>query len=344
VAAIALATAACGGGDGSAAAGAGNTPGTQRGFEGDCATEAVFCIGVVTDVGKVDDKSFNQSVWVGAQKAATVAGGSADYIETTDPKDYATNIAQFVERRADVIVAVGVGIADTTATAARANPQIHFIGVDAFQATVIPNLTGLVFDEAKAGFMAGALAGLLTKTKVVGAVLGTDKVPPVVKFGKGWENGAKYTNPAVKAITTYHPGGLDVAFVDPTWGAQSARQALDNNADVVFGAGGKTGNGALVEVAKKKGAFCVGVDTDQWETVPEARPCLVTSAMKMIEAGVVELIAQAKAGTVEGGNHVGQVGLAPYHDLDASVPADVRAKMETIVAGVLSGTIPTGVS
>ena len=286
----------------------------------------------------------SSDLWEGVLAAAKAAGGGADYVETTDSEDYAKNIQSFVDRKADVIVTVGSASGDVVAAAAKANPGIHFIGVDAFQATVIPNLTGLVFDEGKAGFMAGALAGLLTRTGVVGAVLGTDKVPPVVAFGKGWENGARYTNPSVKVITTYHPGGLDVAFVDPTWGAQTAKQVLDNDADVVFGAGGKTGNAALVEVAKKKGAFCVGVDTDQWQTVPEARPCLVTSALKLIDKGVGELVAQAKAGTIKGGNYAGQVGLADYHDLRGKVPAEVRTKMDTIVADVLSGKVPTGVN
>ncbi len=153
------------------------------------------------------------------------------------------------------------------------------------------NLTGLVFPEDQAGFLAGALAGLLTESNTLGAVLGTDQVPPVVAFKEGWENGAKYTNPEVNLISTYHPGGLDVAFTDPEWGATTARQALDNGADIVFGAGGQTGNGALIEVAREGGeALCVGVDTDQWETVPEAHPCLVTSAMKLITQGVVDLV------------------------------------------------------
>ena len=112
-------------------------------------------------------------------------------------------------------------------------------------------MTGLVFNEDKAGFLAGALAGLLTESNTLGAVLGTDQIPPVVAFKEGWEAGAMYTNPEVNLISTYHPGGLDVAFTDPEWGATTARQALDNGADVIFGAGGLTGNGALIEVAKE---------------------------------------------------------------------------------------------
>ena len=103
-------------------------------------------------------------------------------------------------------------------------------------------------------------------------------------------------------------------------------------------------NGALIEVAKKEGAYCVGVDTDQWETVPEAHACLVTSAMKLIDDGVVELAGQVKDGSIKGGNYFGKVGLAPFHDFDAKLPADVKTKITQIVADVESGKIPTGVN
>ena len=167
-------------------------------------------------------------------------------------------------------------------------------------------------------------------------------MPPVVAYKEGWENGAKYTNPEVNLISTYHPGGLDKAFTDPEWGATTARQALDNGADILFGAGGQTGNGALIEVAREEGALCVGVDTDQWETVPEAHPCLVTSAMKLITQGVVDLVTAASEGTIEGGNFIGEVGLADFHDLADRVPAEVQTQMEEITTGVLAGDIPTG--
>ena len=218
-------------------------------------------IGLVTDVGKVDDKSFNQSAWEGAQAAAEEVGGTADFIETAAATDYATNIGQFVDSGANVIITVGFALGEATAAAATANPDVVFIGVDQFQAeAIVCNLTGLLFPEDQAGFLAGALAGLLTETNTIAAVLGTDQVPPVVAFKEGYENGAEYTNPDVNVISTYHPGGLDVAFTDPEFGATTARQALDNGADVVFGAGGQTGNGALIEVARRR-AHCASVST-----------------------------------------------------------------------------------
>jgi basic membrane protein A and related proteins len=309
--------------------------------KGDCATDFV-CIGVVTDVGKVDDKSFNQSTWEGALQAAADQKGRADYIETVKADDYGANIKNFLDKKYDVIVTVGFAMGTATDDAAKANPKIHFIGVDQFKGEAAPNVTGLIFNEDKAGFMAGALAGLLTKTNTVAAVLGTDKVPPVVAFKVGWENGAKYTNPKVKNISTFHPGAIEKAFGDPEWGATTAKQALDQGADVLFGAGGATGNGAIAEVAKKKGAFCVGVDTDQWGTVPEAHPCLVTSSMKLLDKGVIDIVAKWKSGAAPAGNFVGDVGLAPYHDFDKIVPADVQAKITTIITDVRAGKIDTG--
>jgi basic membrane protein A len=164
----------------------------------------------------------------------------------------------------------------------------------------------------------------------------------VVAFKVGYENGAKYIKPDIKIISTYHPGGLDVAFTDPEWGATTAKQALDQGADVVFGAGGKTGNGALIEVAGTAGLYCIGVDTDQWLTVPEAHACLISSAMKLLTPGVFDLVKLAKDGKFPGGNFVGPVGLAPYHDFDSKIPADVKSKIQEIDKGLKDGSISTG--
>ena len=114
---------------------------------------------------------------------------------------------------------------------------------------------------------------------------------------------------------------------------------MDQGADIIFGAGGATGNGALIEVAEEAGALCVGVDSDQWFTVPEAHPCLVTSAMKLIDVGVAELIGQAYAGTMQGGNFFGEVGLAPFHDFDGIVTDEMRATLDDVMAGLADGSI-----
>ena len=324
---FAVLLAACGGG------------GTE---EADCSSEDVFCVGLVTDVGEVDDKSFNQSAWEGAQAGAEAAGGKADFIETQDAKDYAANIGLFADDGYDVIVTVGFAMGDATAEAAKQYPDINFIGVDQFQVEPVDNLAGLVFNEDKSGFLAGALAAMLSESNKVAAVLGTDLVPPVVAFKEGYEGGAKYINPDIELISTYHPGGMDVAFTDPEWGASTAKQAIDQGADVIFAAGGKTGNGGLIEVAGNEGKYCIGVDTDQWETVPEAHACLVSSAMKLITPGVEDLVAASVAGEFPAGNFFGDAGLAPFHDFDSDMPQEIKDTLEEIDAGLKDGSISTG--
>jgi basic membrane protein A len=311
--------------------------------EADCAKEDVYCVGLVTDVGEIDDKSFNQSAWAGVQQAQTDLDAIINYVETKDAKDYMANMQLFLDKGYDVIVTVGFAMGTATVEAAKANPNVKFIGVDQGQWTeVVPNVIGLIFHEDQSGFLAGALAAQMTKTGTIAAVLGTDLIPPVVAFKEGYEAGAKYINPSINIISTYHPGGLDVAFTDPEWGATTAAQAIQNGADIVFGAGGKTGNGALGEVAKHAGLYCIGVDTDQWETVPEAHACLISSAMKLITPSLFGLLKDAKAGTFTAGNFYGSAGLAPYHDFDSVIPQPVKDKITEIGKGLLDGSITTG--
>ncbi|MBR7742702.1 BMP family ABC transporter substrate-binding protein [Phycicoccus sp. BSK3Z-2] len=354
-AALALALAGCGGSTGTSGAG-GDTgsdtgSGDTAGYSTDdsnCADEEVFCIGLVTDTGNVDDKSFNQSAHEGAEAAATELEGVYKYIETQDAKDYAANMAQFTDNSYDAIVTVGFLMTEATVAAAEENPETKFIGVDQGypEGTELTNLTGLIFPEDQAGYAAGFLAGLMTETDKLGQVLGQE-IPPVQKFAKGFENGAKAANDAVSVQTVYHPAG-DNAFNDPVWGAGEARKQLAQDVDVVFGAGGNTGNGALQEVAKADGAgesvYCIGVDTDQWDTVPQAQPCLITSAMKLITKGVTDTLMTAESGEFEGVQTVGEAGIAPYHDFEDTIPDDVKSQVEEIVAQLQDGSLETGVT
>jgi basic membrane protein A len=314
----------------------------SKASESDCASADVLCVGLVTDVGEIDDKSFNQSAWEAVQKAGKDYGAIINYVETKDSKDYGSNIALFADKKYDIIVTVGFAMGEATGIAALDYPDIHFIGVDQWFDGTVPNLTGLLFHEDQSGYLAGALAASLTKTGTVAAVLGTDLVPPVVAFKEGYEAGARSVNPDINVISTYHPGGLDVAFTDPEWGAATARQAIDNGADVVFGAGGKTGNGALDEVATQAGLFCIGVDSDQWLTDPAAHPCLVSSAMKLIVPGVFDLITMFRDGTVPAGVYYGAAGLAPFHDFEDQVPQDVKDLLMKLDAGLKDGSVSTG--
>lgn len=306
---------------------------------------AAFKIGVVTDVGEIDDKSFNQSTWEGAQAGAEAVGGSADYIETQSATDYADNIAEFADDGYNVIITVGFALTGATLEAAAEHPDISFIGVDQFHVPgeTPENVAGLIFHEDQAGYLAGYLAANVSESNTIAAVLGTDLIPPVVAFKEGYELGALAAKPDINLISTYHPGGIDVAFTDPEWGAATTAQAIDQGADVVFAAGGKTGNGGLVEAAQREGVYCLGVDTDQWFTVPEAHPCLISSAMKLIDKATEELIVQANDGEFPGGgNYFGEVGLAPFHDFEETVSDDLKAELEQLATDLTSGAVSTG--
>jgi len=313
----------------------------------DCSRPEFFCVGVVTDVGKIDDRSFNQSAWEGVKQAETDLGANVKFIETTDSKDYGKNIAAFGDAGYDVIVTVGFALGEATASAAASYPNTRFIGVDQFQDTSKPvpaNLVGLNFPEDQAGFLVGALAAQMTSSKKIGGVLGTDAVPPVWRFGEGYRAGAAFIDPAIEVDIVYHNDvGFDKTFTDPEWGAITASAMIDKKVDVIFGAGGKTGNGAVIAAAQK-GVYAIGVDSDQYYTLPEAQKMLLTSAIKLITPGVFNLIDMAKNGNFPSGNYYGAAGYAPFHDLDSRVSADIKGKMADIARGLLDGTIKTGVS
>jgi len=311
----------------------------------DCASEEIFCVGLVTDIGKVNDRSFNQSAWEGVQQAQQELGAQVQYIETANTKDYAKNIAAFGDLNYDVIVTVGYTLSDATIAAAATYPDTDFIGVDQYQAEPVDGVAGLNFPEDQAGFLVGALAAMMSKNHVIGAVCGTDEIPAVWRFGEGYKAGAIYAD-ELKDTTTevfvvYHSDD-DKAFTDPEWGAETAQSMMDQGADVIFGCGSVTGNGAIIAAAQAD-AYVIGVDSDQYLTLPEAAPRMLSSAMKLITPGVFDLIKLSKDGAFPSGNYFGNASYAPFHDLENEVPADVKAEMEKINAGLLDGSIETNV-
>jgi basic membrane protein A and related proteins len=311
----------------------------------DCTTEEIFCVGLVTDIGKINDRSFNQSCWEGIQRAQAELGARIEYIETVDVRDYGANIATFAEEGFDVVVTCGFEMVDATVEAAALYPGTDFIGVDQFQAEPVEGVAGLTFPEDRAGFLVGALAVFMSENHQVGAVCGPDSAPPVWRLGQGYQAGAAYADELSGTITevyvVYHDGGSE-AFIDTEWGAETALTMVDQGADVVFGCGGLTGNGAITAAAQAE-AYVIGVDTDQYFTLPEAAPRMLSSAIKLIEPGVFELIRLSREGNFPSGNYVGDVGYAPFHDLDHEIPAEVKAQMEQIYADLQDGSLRTNV-
>jgi basic membrane protein A and related proteins len=293
-------------------------------------------IGVVTDVGTLDDKNFNEYSWIGAQYGAT-AIGAADprAIVTTNSADYAKNIQTLIDDDFNVIVTVGFALGAATLKAAQDNPDVHFIGVDQFQAGDDPvagagldNYESLVFNEAQAGYLAGIVAASITQSKHIAAIGGSGTIPPVVNYMRGYENGAHSVDESVTVDLKYVSNDLAVAFNDPTTGKSFADQFLGQNedVDVMFQVAGKTGNGILQSV-EDAGIYGIGVDVDQWQSTHDQAECIVTSAEKHLTKGVQEGIQEfagdnARSGNVFYGADNDGIGVAPYYQFDGVVVTD----------------------
>jgi basic membrane protein A and related proteins len=321
----------------------------------DCKSDAVYCVGLVTDVGKIDDKSFNQTAWEGVKLAEKDLGAKVQYIETTDAKDYDKNIATFADESYDAIVTVGFNLTEATYSNAKKYPNVKFIGIDQFLSKddthpewPLANLVSISYNEDQSGFLVGALGAMVSKTHKLGAVCGTDAVPPVWRYGEGYKAGAAYADAQMGTTTevtvVYHSDvGFDKTFTDPEWGATTANSMMDKGVDTVFGCGGKTGNGA-VDAAAQRGMYAIGVDTDQYYTLPEAAKQMLSSALKPETVPVAAVLKLAKDGKFPtGGIYMGPSGFAPYHDMDSQVSADVKTKMAAILSGLLDGSLKTNV-
>jgi basic membrane protein A len=315
-------------------------------------------IGLVTDTGGVNDKSFNQSAWAGVQKAALEFGFDAKYIESKQPTDYEKNMDQFATQNYDVIVAVGFLMGDATAAKAKQYPKIKFAIIDnayfptkgsaACPDTVkdcyddggLKNVYSLMFQEDQVGFLAGVLAAGMSKTGTVCTVSGM-QIPPVERFVIGFQNGAKWMKADTKTLNVYIP-----SFVDPAKGKETGISMIGQGCDVIFGVGGNTGNGGLL-AAMEKGLMAIGVDVDQYNTYAEVQSALMSSAAKNVDVAVYEYLktvknGTAKAGVVTANLKNGGVGLAPFHDWDSKIPADVKNKVKEATDGLVSGSIQTG--
>jgi basic membrane protein A and related proteins len=315
-------------------------------------------VGLVTDQGGVNDKSFNQSAWVGAQKAMKDLGIDGKFIESKQPTDYEKNLDQFATEKYDIIIGVGFMMADAVAAKAVQYPNIKFGIIDAayfptkgakicddtkkdcYDDGGLKNVTSLMFQEDEVGYLAGVLAGSMTKSGTVCSVGGME-IPPVVRFIVGYQNGAKFAKSDVKTLNVYIPD-----FTAPAKGKEAAITMLGQNCDAVFAAAGNTGNGALL-AAKEKGVMAIGVDVDQYDTYPEVKDALASSAAKNVDVAVFGYLKSvtekaSKAGIIMSNLKNSGVGLAPYHDWDKKVPDAVKAKIKEAQDGLLSGKLTTG--
>jgi basic membrane protein A and related proteins len=319
-------------------------------------------VGVVTDVGQLEDKSFNQAAYEGGKAAAESTGATFDVIVTQNISDYKQNIQTFIDQGFNVIITVGFLIGTDTTIAAKENPDVTFIGVDqgicvdaegapdptfgcaGDAATLLPNYQGIVFAEEQAGYLAGIVAASISKTGTIGAVGGTN-VPAVVAYNAGYVAGAQSVNPDIK--TLYQETNPDPAkgFNDPATGKAIAQQFIGQGADVLFQIAGLTGQGVL-EAACDANIYGIGVDVDQVETLPNLSKCIVTSAEKKLKdtvQAVTESVASGDfvAGTVSynAASTPPAIGLAPYHDNESLITPEIQALLDDAMAKMASGEL-----
>jgi basic membrane protein A len=330
--------------------------------------QADLKIGVVTDIGTLNDKGYNEYSFKGAVDGAQAIGSAEP--QSTVPKDaseYAADIQAFVSQDYDVIVTVGFNLTADTVQAAHDNPSIRFVGVDQSPvcvdeqgnpdptftcagdaATVLPNYTSLYFAEDQAGYLAGIVAAYATKNNSVGAIGGTTLCAPCVRYIQGYELGAKSVNPDITVSSAYVTSDFsNAAFNDPAGGKAFAQTFIKaHDPDVLFQVAGKTGNGVL-EAACAANIYGIGVDVDQWESIgAPANSCIITSAEKHVESAVNQAIVGIAGDSLAAGdvlfnaNNDG-IGVAPFHDAASMFGPEVQTALDTALQGMKDGTLQT---
>jgi len=301
-------------------------------------------VGLVTDVGRIDDGTFNQYAYEGLMRAAEEHGLDPDVIETETPNDYEENLERIIERDVNLVVTVGSRTGKQVERIAVRHPDVHFVVVDHEPPEESENVTGLLFAEDQAAFLAGALAGLVTEKNSVGFVGGQD-VTPVRKFHRGFEHGLAQTNRRAEILDT-----TTESFTDEAAGEEAGRELVAQGADVVFAAAGQSGT-AAIRAAAQEGAWVIGVDQDQWittfdESAVSGSERLLTSAIKRVDQAVYDAVNRSVEGRLESGTlrynlSNDGVGLAPYHEADTDVSSEVKGRIKEIADGLRSGEIRT---
>jgi basic membrane protein A len=305
---------------------------------------------MVSDVGGIDDASFNQNTWEGLEKAQEELGVEAQFIESAAQADYEKNITEFAEQDYDLIITVGFLLADATANMAAVYPDTNLAIIDNAYDPPIPNVAGIVFNVDEAAFPIGYLAAGWAALQDPGdpqvGWVGGMQIPPVEQFIVAYEAGVDYYNQQ-KGANVQAKGVYVGDFEAPDQGKIQGQSLIDEGVDVIFGVGGKTGNGGLA-AAKENGKWGIGVDVDQYYTLPNEKDILITSCMKRLDNAVFGVVEALLADEFPGGSvYVGTltnsgVGVGPYHDYEDLIPDELKQEVDAIVEGIKNGEIDTG--
>jgi basic membrane protein A and related proteins len=319
----------------------------------------------VADVGGVNDKSFNQQIYEGLQRAQTDLGVTFDYVTSKSAADYTPFINDYVNQDCDLIVLAGFNMGDALVKSAKANPDQKYTIVDYDivdfsdpahpKDVTLPNVSELTFQTDQAAFLAGYLAAGMTKTKVV-ATYGGVFFPTVTIFMNGFAAGIrKYNqdNSDTVKLLGWDPEtqkGVEVSsdpavgFYTPAEGRRVAEDFLSENADIILPVAGGTGIGTMAAAQDAGSVYGIWVDTDGCVSAQEYCPLFLTTVEKHMNVAVEDTVKAALDGTFEGGLYVGTlendgVGISSYHDLASQVPQDLQAKIDELRQGIIDGTV-----
>jgi len=321
---LAVAAAGCGGDDDEGAPATGAT---------DTGAGPAISVGMVSDTGGLDDRGFNEFSINGFERAESELGVTGRVYVSESGDDYLPNLTAAVDDGHDLVIAIGFLIQPSVAEVAAEATDVNFAGVDQFYgeppdcggedqpACVLPNVLGLQFPSEEAGYLAGVVAAMLTKSGTVSTVGGI-KIPPVDNWIAGFRQAVKDTNPDVKLLNAYSQD-----FVDQAKCKEIALDQIAQGSDVIFQVAGQCGLGAL-DAACQEGAFAIGVDADQ----SFAGDCVVTSALKPLELAVFETVKSAQDGTFQG-NTNRFFGIQEFPDAELLAPftADVSQEIQDAV-------------
>ncbi len=326
--------------------------------EAPAATEApkpAFKACQVTDTGGIDDKSFNATAWKGVEDAMKAYNIEGKYLESQQQTDYEKNINAFIDEKCNIIITVGFLLGDGTKAAAEKNPDVKFSIVDYAYDPTIPNVLGQVFSTDQAGFLAGYVAAGVSKTGKVGT-FGGIQIPTVTAFMDGYALGVKAYNEKhgtkveVLGWDPFAQTGLFTGNFESTDDGRTMGETLmDEGADIIMPVAGPVGLGTAAAVKERGNAYIIGVDSDWYLTAPDYKDIVLTSVMKNMDITTMAAIKSVMDGTFAGGVTVGDlknggVGLAPFHDLEALVPADLVTELDAVKADILAGTLATNPS
>ena len=297
-------------------------------------------IGMVTDVGGVNDQSFNQFAWAGLQDLAKEDPSfEVNYLESKTDADYQTNINTFIDEDYDLIITVGYMLADATREAALDNPDVKFAIVDDATNADLENVACLTFAQEQCSYLVGLIAGYMTQSKTVGYIQGMVS-DTMNLFGVGFISGVLEACPDA-TVLQYNAN----AFTDIAGGNTAAKDMITKGADVIYHAAGGTGVGVMNACAEAE-IWGIGVDADQAAVLNN--DWIISSALKDTGAGCVAIAKDLKAGNFQGGEHHysladGAIGFATTGD---HIPADVLEKVEAAKAAIIAGelTVPTTVA